>query len=512
MLNRRDLLVLGGAGSLCGLMAPSRATTSDTTYESFHKNLPLKPWLRLYEGIRDADTGLTQCAIEGDWPPDLVGALFRNGPGRMERAGRRYQHWFDGDGLIQKWSIEPGAKVTHHARLVHTTKYLRDESNNELSLIGFGTAGDHSIDITGPDSLNVGNINVLARDDELWALWEGGSAWRVEPESLKTTGIVELSTESAGLPFSAHPRVEPNGTIWNFGYVSHLGALVIWRLDPGVKAPKISIVQRSPMTIPHDFVVTDRHLVIPLPPLHYEPNRAVEQTFIDMHVWHSNGSLDLLVMDKNDLERNFIVELPAHWLFHYSNAWEDKEGVIRFEGFRYDDPSLMTAAFSAVMRGELPQSLSLSQLVQFRVDTRKRRADVEVFDNGFAACEFPSIDQRRSTSRHEWLTMLVNDSASNSALQLGLLNGVARVNTSTGEMSRFTYPEREIPEEHIFVADPKGIDETEGWILGTSLDYVADETHLNVFEIGDTTPEPIARATLARLMPIGLHGQFVAAT
>ena len=512
MLNRRELLKIGGAGATCGLLMPSRAGTFDPTYESFHKNLSNRPLLRLYEGIHDADTGAKECRIEGEWPTDLVGHLFRNGPGRLERAGRRYQHWFDGDGLIQKWSIRPGSKVTHHARLIHTTKYLRDEAKNELSLVGFGTTGDHAVDIMSPDSLNVGNINVLPRDDDLWALWEGGSAWRIDPESLATTGIVELSTESAGLPFSAHPRVEPNGTVWNFGYVSHLGALVIWRLDAGVQEPKIWIIRRTPMTIPHDFVVTDKHLVVPLPPLHYEPDRALEQSFIDMHVWHADRSLDVLLLDKHDPHQNFVVELPAQWLFHYSNAWEDQDGVIRFEGFRYDDPSLMTDAFSKIMQGEIPQSVSLSQLVQFRIDTRKRTATMDVYDNGIAACEFPSVDPRRSTSRHEWLTMLVNDSASNSAVQLGLLNGVARVNTSTGELGRFIYPEQEIPEEHIFVPKPEGTNESEGWVVGTSLDYEAEETHLNVFEISDATPEPIARATLPRLMPLGLHGQFVHAT
>ena len=510
MVNRRELLALVGAGSACSLNLPSHADMTDPTYESFHRNLANKPWLRLYAGIQDADTGVSRCAIEGDWPTDLLGTLYRNGPGRMERAGRRYQHWFDGDGLVQKWSLGPGPNVTHHARLVQTTKFLRDESEGKLSLVGFGTTGDHSLDITSPDSLNVGNINVLPRDDELWALWEGGSAWRVEPSSLETTGVVELSTESAGLPFSAHPRVEPNGTVWNFGYVSHMGALVIWQLEPGVQEPKISIIRHSPMTIPHDFVVTEKHLVVPLPPFHYTPNRDIDQSFVDMHVWHADKSLDLLILDKNDPNVNFTIELPAQWLFHYSNAWEDRNGVIRFEGFRYEDPSLMTDAFSAVMRGELPRSVSLSQLAQFRIDTKRRTASVDVTDNGFAACEFPSVDRRRSTSQHEWMTMLVNDSASNTGIQIGLLNGVARMNTSTGEANSYIYAAPEVPEEHIFVPKPNRTEETEGWILGTSLDYQAQTTHLNVFEIRDATPEPIARATLPRLMPLGLHGQFVA--
>ena len=477
---------------------------------ALHKNLLKNPWLRLYAGVSEADTGITQCEIEGNWPAELVGTLFRNGPGRMEHAGRRYQHWFDGDGVVQKWLIGPGPNVTHRARLVQTHKYLRDEAKNELSLVGFGTLGDDSVSITGPDSLNVGNISVLPRKEELWALWEGGSAWQLNPESLETTGIVELSTESAGLPFSAHPRIEPNGTVWNFGYVSHMSALVIWRIDPGVRKPKISIIRRNPMTIPHDFVVTSKHLVIPLPPLHFEPDPAIEQSFIDMHVWHSDRSLDLLVLDKNDPQNHFVVELPAKWLFHYSNAWEDENGVIRFEGFQYDDPSLMYDAFKNVMHGDAPTSVSLSSLVQFRIDTKKHEAAVEDLASEFAASEFPSVDRRRSTERHEWLTMLVNDSSSPSAMRLGLLNSVARMNTSTGAIGRFTYPDYEIPEEHLFVPIPNGMNESDGWILGTSLDYVKQETYLNLFDIGNATPEPIARATLPRLMPLGLHGQFVA--
>ena len=38
--------------------------------------------------------------LEGAVPKNIRGALFRNGPGRLERGGRIYDHWFDGDGAI----------------------------------------------------------------------------------------------------------------------------------------------------------------------------------------------------------------------------------------------------------------------------------------------------------------------------------------------------------------------------------------------------------------------------
>ena len=508
MLNRR-VLVIGATGSLGASMFTVHTAPSDSTYTSFHKNLPHKSWLRLYAGIQQEDTDTHSCHVDGNWPRDLVGALYRNGPGRMELGGRRYQHWFDGDGLVQKWSISHTGEVTHRSRLVHTHKFLHDEARNELSLVGFGTVSEDPLSASGPDAFNVGNISVLPRDNELLALWEGGSAWRMNADTLTTNGKLELSTESAGLPFSAHPRVEPNGTLWNFGYVSHMAALVIWRLDPGAREPKIWIIPRSPMTIPHDFVVTSKHLLLPLPPLHYEPDRAVEHSFIDAHEWHPDRSLDILVMSKDDPNSNFVIELPAAWFFHYSNAWEDEDGVIRFEGFSYDDPSLMYDAFRNVMRGKMPDSISNPQLVQFRVDTKKRNASVKALLDDQIACEFPCIDRRRSTERHEWLTMLAHDARPSSSKELGLFNSVARVHTVSSDSVLYTYPHHEIPEEHLFIPNRHGSQETDGWILGTSLDYVDEKTHLNLFEARETALELVARATLPRLMPLGLHGQFV---
>ena len=38
--------------------------------------------------------------IEGAIPAELQGTLYRNGPGRLQRGGKRVGHWFDGDGAI----------------------------------------------------------------------------------------------------------------------------------------------------------------------------------------------------------------------------------------------------------------------------------------------------------------------------------------------------------------------------------------------------------------------------
>lgn len=37
-------------------------------------------------------------------------------------AGQRYHHWFDGDGMVQRFAID-GARVEHRGRIVQTAKY-----------------------------------------------------------------------------------------------------------------------------------------------------------------------------------------------------------------------------------------------------------------------------------------------------------------------------------------------------------------------------------------------------
>jgi carotenoid cleavage dioxygenase len=67
-------------------------------------------------------------------------------------------------------------------------------------------------------------------------------------------------------------------------------------------------------------------------------------------------------------------------------------------------------------------------------------------------------------------------------------------------------------EEHVFVPDPQGRGgERDGWLLGTALDLARGTTLLSVFDAHRLADGPVAQASMARVMPLGLHGTFVAA-
>ncbi|WP_310488603.1 carotenoid oxygenase family protein, partial [Chamaesiphon sp. VAR_69_metabat_338] len=77
----------------------------------------------------------TQLSIlAGAIPAGLRGTLYRNGPGRLERGGKRVGHWFDGDGAILAVKFADGAASGVY-RYVQTKKY-QEESQVERWLYG----------------------------------------------------------------------------------------------------------------------------------------------------------------------------------------------------------------------------------------------------------------------------------------------------------------------------------------------------------------------------------------
>ena len=91
----------------------------------------------------------------------------------------------------------------------------------------------------------------------------------------------------------------------------------------------------------------------------------------------------------------------------------------------------------------------------------------------------------------------------------GGLTSLTRFDLESGALTTYRYPDTELPEEHLFVPDPDRSGESEGWVIGTSLDWSRRRTHLNVFRAEAVGDGPIARATLDALMPQGLHGRWV---
>lgn len=447
--------------------------------------------------------GPARVAFDRQLPAGLRGTLWRNGPARMRRGATAYAHWFDGDGMVHAFDLEGDAMV-HRARMVRTDRYRAEEAAGRFLHNGFGTAFPDALPSTRPDDTNVANISVLPIGSEVLALWEAGSPWRMDPSSLETLGRKVWSSDSDGLSFSAHPRVDPDGTVWNFGYLTGSGRLALWHLRRDGELARMRVIQAPNADMVHDFAVTATHLVFLLMPLLLDRQVPASAAFIDRLRWEGDRTSSLLLVDKATLAVTHRMELPPFAFFHLGNAWHEGD-VLVLQAMAMGSMAATMAAVREATAGR-PSSPVDSGLVELRADLRSGR--VERHPTPLQGAEFPSWDPRRTGLRTRHLVSL----AASPLLPVGAFgfDAVARYDRSSGRVERWDYGRSMVADEHLFVPRGGGA-EGEGWILGTVHDLDRGRSLLNVFDAAALASGPIAIAALDHRLPPGLHGRFVQA-
>jgi len=438
--------------------------------------------------------------VEGRIPAGLRGVYYRNGPGLMERGAERYRHWFDGDGFVQSLRFEEGG-VSHRGRFVQTAKFKAESREQRFLVPALGTAIPPRMSIRGPDSLNVANTSVLRQAGRLYALWEGGSAYELDPQTLDTLGPRVWTPELAGMPFSAHPKQEADGTSWNFG--SFGDQMVIYQIAASGVVVK-SEVFRIPMSaMVHDFAVSQRYLVFLLPPASLDM-AALRQggSMLDAVRWHTDAPTHVLVVEKADLSRRRLLQMPASFVFHFGNAWDEGQDI-RLDYVESTPLPDTNAVLEQVMRGERPPerySTPRFMRISLQGDSGGRIA----LQSRNEAVEFPVVDPRVVAQRYRqvWYPTAVDTRG-----RWGF-NGLMRLDLDSGRRERFVFGPEVVVEEHVMVPRPGSSREGEGWLLGMGYDIVRRRSFATVFDAQALGQGPLARIWLPYWVPYGFHGRF----
>ena len=93
------------------------------------------------------------------WPTFLTGTFSRNGLALHTFGGTHYHHWFDGDGIAQRYHITDG-HLTFTSRYVQPDKLTQEIAAGQRLWPTFGSA-IYGPAVTYPDALNPANIPVL---------------------------------------------------------------------------------------------------------------------------------------------------------------------------------------------------------------------------------------------------------------------------------------------------------------------------------------------------------------
>ena len=492
-------LGLGVAALALGRALPAHAL-GDETYARFIAARAANPWLAGWETL-ESDLPRQRLRIEGRLPRALRGTLFRNGPGRFERDGFRYRHWFDGDGLVQAWRLDD-AGVTHAARFVRTEKYKAESEAGRFLYHGAGTTVPDPRPGRNGDDFNAANTAMIAHAGRLQALWEGGSAWNIDPDTLETLGVHTFRSDLAALPYSAHPLPDTDGSLWNFGMMAYLDAptLLVWHVGADGALRSCTPLETGFAGYLHSFAQTERHLVFVLSPLLYE--RDGNGAFFELLRWRPERHSLALIVDKNDPTRVIRHELPAGLVYHWADA-QERDGAIHLGGCWYDDAEPVQRDVQRIMRGEPMQDAKGAELVTLRLPLG--RGNATLARSGIGAVEFPEFAGRSPGPRRHLYALAQRGTA------IAYVDSVLAIDRKRERTATWRYGDGVLAEEHRFVPRPGGRDENDGWLVGTALDSNRGEHLLAVFDARDVAAGPICQARLPRMLPLSFHADFLAA-
>lgn len=472
MIDRRDML--GRAGlMLAGAALPAPALAAAQP-----------DWFAAMGDVAGDIAPQALARIHGRAPADLAGTLYRNGPARFRLGGTAVGHWFDGDGLIRAWSLRDG-QASLRARFVETVKRRVDGKAGAMVQPGFKTPARRGAMVGSADDTNAANTSVIAAGGQLLALWEAGSAYALDPETLATKGPVTFKPELAGMPFLAHPRVEPDGRIWNLGMGGKYA--FVWRLAKDGRFEAGQAIALPMASYAHDFTATARHLVIVLQPWVQERNVL---PFADAMAWRPELGTKILVIDKADLSKRRVFELPPLFFFHLGDAWEEADGTIRFDGCFDNDAGFVTNAATALVEGRFVRAEQpMLKLVTLRPDGR-----AELGDAGITA-EFPRSDPALAgLARTRTVHVGGYRPDRPFARSIGIWDW------QSGRDDAHDFGAQQIVEEFVPVGR---------WLIGTTINMAARATELHVLDARRVADGPVVSWLAGMALPHSFHGCWV---
>jgi carotenoid cleavage dioxygenase-like enzyme len=463
-------------------------------------------------GLRSLSEELTPTPlpVQGELPAWLSGSLLRNGPALFEDRRRSVNHWFDGQAMLHRFTVDSG-RVVYANRFLRTRAYAAMREG-EISFSEFATDPCRSIfgrlmTVFDPQITDNTAVSVTRLGEQHLAMTEAPISVQFDPDSLATLGY---GHRMPGTFATAHPHRDPSsGALINLATV--LGPHNRYRLvtqDPGA-APRIFAERR--VTEPgymHSFAMSERFLALTEFPFTV---RSIEiplrgRPFIENFRVRPDRGTRILVFRRGS--GDFVGEFEAApgFAFHHVGAWDD-DGRLVMEYCDHGSPAIIDALYldrlrrrsERRIRGDaVPARLRRDtiDLASGRVDTAYR-ADHDI--------ELPRINDARCYLRPY---RYVYGIATGADSTYDTADRLVKLDTRIGEATTWSQPDSYVGEP-VFVPAPDSRAEDDGVLLSVVLDARTERSSLIVLDAA--TMHELGRAEAPHAIPFGFHGNFYAA-
>ncbi len=486
-MHRRDVLRLAALGVVSAGLAPlvgcgsgsgeSSPTTVPPTTVPFDPDVPW--WLQGGFAPVTDEVASTTLEVEGALPPELTGLYVRNGSN--PRTGVS-PHWFLGDGMAHGIRLGAGQAISYANRYVRTPLY--DASAG----FGEGVPG-------GAESQS--NVSAIWHGGKLLTSGEVGYAYELSHDDLSTKGVYDFGGRLK-TSMTAHPKIDPaTGQMHFFGYGFVPPFLTYHVADADGTLVRSTEVPVPGPTMIHDFAITETDAVFWDLPVVFDLEAAVAM------IADPTGDAFPFSWDPSYGARIGVLPLGADGA---KVQWSEIEPCYVFHGvnaFRHGSEVVVDVCRHASMfnGGTLGSDLSLRR---WTIDTDTGKASEEVVDER-SDMELPSRDTRR-TGREHRIGYFAQNRPADATVDMG---GVIKHDYRTGERSVWDPGPTEHSGEWLFVGDPAGDADDEGWLLSYVTDEATMRSRFVVLDATDVAAGPVASVALPQRVPYGFHGTWV---
>lgn len=355
---------------------------------------PLLERCFLFDAVEDS-YGIT--GISGRVPEWLRGSYYINGPARFERAGQRYKHWLDGDGMVCSLRFtDDGVRFTN--RFVGTSKLHDEDAAGKFIYREFGTAfpGDRlrrKVMLEPPV-----NVSVYPYAGKLLAFGEQSLPIELDPETLETRGEYDFSASlNEVTPFAAHAKTDPaTGHLLNFGISFSVTEpmLNVYEFDAAGGLVRRRRHRLKHQHSVHDFGFTPNYVAFFLSPLLMDFQRfwGEEISVMESLNWEPDkGSRILIAPRASKTIEPFSVEVEPRYCLHLINCHEEGTRVI-VDVLEMDRP--IYAEYQPIPN--LFTTVPPCRPARYVIDTEAKAILERITMSYDCAPDFPAIDVHRA--------------------------------------------------------------------------------------------------------------------
>jgi all-trans-8'-apo-beta-carotenal 15,15'-oxygenase len=444
--------------------------------------------------------------IDGHIPEFIRGTYYLNGPAKFSRAGFRYRHWLDGDGMVCALRFAHGrAHFTN--RFVRSAKLVAEEEAGRPLFRAFGTTFESDQLKRGIGLESPVNVSVYPYYGTLLAFGEQGLPWELDPVTLETRGEFTFGGRLNSIsPFAAHPKIDRiTGELFNFGvaFSATDPALNVYRFDGQANLCYRRRLRLDAPCSMHDFSLSQSYVVFYLSPYLLDMDALMRdgRSLMDSLRWEPERGSRLLIASRATGEPVATVPLGRRYCLHLINCFEE-EGrltvdVLELERPIYDQYQVVPDLFTDVCDG---------QPIRFVIDPKDRELITARGIEYRLAPDFPALDPRRFTQSY------------NDFWMLGISTTGRRGRKFFDQLAHLSWADAQNPDiyqapakhylggEPIFIGDPD--DEQTGAVICQVFDAERVESAVAIFDAFNVSRGPIALLRLKEPTPLAFHASF----